>query len=725
MNLVKPKEQWKGKGKAEKSDIAVVIGAHVDIDIESDLQPINKQMDMILGELERLNPTHYIMSGGGWQAICQYTTPVVLTGDPRQVEELEAANEALIARLDGDPACKDISRLLRLPFTWNIPGEKKKTTKPWRTTVESYWLNEGKPGPTFDVGFVTPLEPGQRVDRRKQSKRKAKHQVDVGTNFATLPQVNSKEDIAAYSKMTERLFTIMEKGRIAEEPKEKDDTRSAWLFDFCTNMLRAQVPVNVIAGIITNARWKISESVLQLERGAKRYVEHTIGNALEVIDQDRANGGAGGHLLNSFPYRVLRYGKCWYRFFNDRYIVLEDEVVDQQAFTLWPDIEMKELNLYIREAKARSVIEQHTGSPPMWLDGRKDLVVPVRNGLVDIRSGALAPIDDNYFTLNRLPVEYDPNAGEPEMFNKFIREIVPEDAVEVLFDIIADLLLPDFNKAYIYVFVGGKGCGKTTLGNILLALLGLENVGRQGINELGGPFGLQVYIGKNHAWYYDVDLKGSKDSGVVVSRLKALSGGDPLQAARKGTTHAEQPIKVRCLMFGNGVPPLPDPSGALQERLKIIAFPFKFRNTKNEVEGLAEQIIAKELPAILKQAIERRRKPLNIYTPPSAERWVAHTKDTADRWLAEKCVIEDGAEVNKDALWDSYRAFYEAEHGDTKRALDKHGLTEKLDQSLGDKVRLYRPKDEQRRSLPWAWEGIRLVDDDDAHKDAPGYGSLR
>ena len=66
----------------------------------------------------------------------------------------------------------------------------------------------------------------------------------------------------------DRIKVIIEEGdHPHEKPKAGKDSRSEWLFDVVCELVRYNVPDNLIYGIITDSAWPISASVL--DKGAK------------------------------------------------------------------------------------------------------------------------------------------------------------------------------------------------------------------------------------------------------------------------------------------------------------------------------------------------------------------------------------------------------------------------------------------------------------------------
>src|SRR5262245_37425720 len=95
--------------KATKGELKHVVQLHVDID---DLKGLER-----LQRFE-LPPTAVVCSGNGFHAYWHLEEPV-------PIETGERLNKELAARLQGDTAAHDASRILRVPNTLNIPNQKK------------------------------------------------------------------------------------------------------------------------------------------------------------------------------------------------------------------------------------------------------------------------------------------------------------------------------------------------------------------------------------------------------------------------------------------------------------------------------------------------------------------------------------------------------------------------------------------------------------------------
>ena len=122
-------------GKANKTEVHSVRGAHVEIDLKDSAPGLNWRDDnevavataMVLGQLTDfpIAPTFVVLSGGGVQAGWRFDAPVELNGG-QTTTRIETLNLSLALHFGGDKGVRDVSRILRVPGTINFPNEKKR-----------------------------------------------------------------------------------------------------------------------------------------------------------------------------------------------------------------------------------------------------------------------------------------------------------------------------------------------------------------------------------------------------------------------------------------------------------------------------------------------------------------------------------------------------------------------------------------------------------------------
>ena len=108
--------------KPLKAQIVALRGLHVDIDAPKNGEPFDKAAT--LATISAHWPTVVNDSGGGVHAYWLFAEPIAAT--PDNVAAVEAANRALIAMFNGDPAAPNVDRVMRVPGTVNWPDAKKR-----------------------------------------------------------------------------------------------------------------------------------------------------------------------------------------------------------------------------------------------------------------------------------------------------------------------------------------------------------------------------------------------------------------------------------------------------------------------------------------------------------------------------------------------------------------------------------------------------------------------
>lgn len=134
-NATKPKAEWKGRSetspatKASKADVIDLRAAWVDLDPEGGADEFGAERARLLEIVEGAKahpacpPSAVIDSGNGFQLVWFFAEWIEAT--PETIAAAEAQNRAL-ARLFGGDHTHDVSRVLRLPGTWNLPDAGKR-----------------------------------------------------------------------------------------------------------------------------------------------------------------------------------------------------------------------------------------------------------------------------------------------------------------------------------------------------------------------------------------------------------------------------------------------------------------------------------------------------------------------------------------------------------------------------------------------------------------------
>ncbi|WAH39085.1 hypothetical protein [Alicyclobacillus dauci] len=103
-----------------------------------------------------------------------------------------------------------------------------------------------------------------------------------------------------------------------------------------------------------------------------------------------------------------------------------------------------------------------------------DGLINVANGLLNWNTGELLPHTPERLGTIQLPVMYDPTANDP-VVKEFLCSVMPEDAVDTLLEMIGYCLVTHTKYEKAIMLIGSGANGKSTVINLLTALIGQVN----------------------------------------------------------------------------------------------------------------------------------------------------------------------------------------------------------------------------------------------------------
>ncbi|MGY3693376.1 hypothetical protein ACVIGA_003456 [Bradyrhizobium sp. USDA 3240] len=264
--------------KAALTDIEEVAFLHVDVDPRAgeDLEAERKRCIALFAENLPAGfpaPTAVVFSGSGVQAFWKLEKSIPISGDVALAEEAKRYNQKLEQLFGGD-SCSDISRVMRLPGTVNLPNavKVKKGRKPALAELIT-WAPEN----VHPLSAFTPASVAATT---------AAAPVAVNIDAAAVKRLADINELDKWN-VPDRVKVICVQGRHPDEPKEGDNSRSAWVFDCVCNLLRCEVPDGAVLSILMDPEFAISESILEKGRGAERYAIRQIEQAKKQVALDQ------------------------------------------------------------------------------------------------------------------------------------------------------------------------------------------------------------------------------------------------------------------------------------------------------------------------------------------------------------------------------------------------------------------------------------------------------
>jgi hypothetical protein len=263
--------------KAKRQNIKSVDWLHIDIDPRdgSDLESEKDRcLELLTTKLPKgvPEPTVVVFSGGGFQGFWKLKTPIPIDGDLGLAEDAKRYNQQLEVLFNGDN-CHNIDRIMRLPGTINIPDAKKR--KKGRIPQLSKVIKFG------DISYdLDKFTQSNTVQIKGDSGFTAEANSSTQINTSDLNKIVELDELDKWN-VPDRVKVIIAQGCHPDQPKEADNSRSAWVFDCVCQLVRCEVPDDVIFSILTDPEWFISESILEQKGNVEKYTIRQIDRAKE------------------------------------------------------------------------------------------------------------------------------------------------------------------------------------------------------------------------------------------------------------------------------------------------------------------------------------------------------------------------------------------------------------------------------------------------------------
>lgn len=258
------------KTKPSRRDILAMGWIHVDVDPRA-REDLESEQSRIRELLDHWNPqpSGYIFSGGGYQAFWRLEEPLPINGKEDLYEDAKLYNKQMEVVFEADN-CHNVDRIMRLPGTVNWPDEKKrqKGRKPVLARIVNLSDRVYK---TKDFQKAPPVQQKERGTSRGS--------VEISGN---VDRVDSLDDF----DLPGLCKVVIAQGTDPDDPGRWDFDRSKAVFWVCCEMVRKNIPDDVIFSIITDKDWAISAHILDQPR-PEEYAVRQIERAHEfAIDEE-------------------------------------------------------------------------------------------------------------------------------------------------------------------------------------------------------------------------------------------------------------------------------------------------------------------------------------------------------------------------------------------------------------------------------------------------------
>ncbi|HUW19501.1 MAG TPA: phage/plasmid primase, P4 family [Sedimentisphaerales bacterium] len=344
-----------------------------------------------------------------------------------------------------------------------------------------------------------------------------------------------------------------------------------------------------------------------------------------------------------------------------------------------------------------------------WPDGREQLIttIAVKNGLVmlDGRGGrpVLVNHTPDYFTLTKLPYDYDP-AAKCELWESFLNDVMlcRSEYILLLQQWAGYLFRSDLREQKFLLCCGEGANGKGVFFEVVSSLVGKENCSEVPLSRFSHPFALYGTLGKM--------VNMTNESSHIITddaetMLKSFVAGDRLTFERKFKEQVSAKPTAKVMIATNALPRFNDKTQGIWRRILLVPFD-KVIPEEEQIKDLADQR-KRELPGILNWALaglEKLNKAGRFTIPEHSSQLIEEYRRDADparAFLLENYTYAgNGDKIGCSALYEQYKQY----------CLD-NGNKAMSNRTFGQQVKRVFPKVQRVRSggrddREWVYQGL-------------------
>ena len=280
------------------------------------------------------------------------------------------------------------------------------------------------------------------------------------------------------------------------------------------------------------------------------------------------------------------------------------------------------------------------------------------NGLYDVRTGNLTPLTPKHLTTQRLNAAVGRYTDDDmSIVLTFLNEVLEPDAHTLVHEMIGYCLFADNRFQTSFMLVGKGATGKSTLLEMIAAMIGRENVSQVSLQQLDTDrFAPARLAGKLVNINADLAPKAIEDS----SAFKMITSGEEMEAQRKYGKQFTFTPKATLIFSANQVPTSWDKGDGFWRRWIFLdmnrAIPEERRDPnlsqKLQTDGCRSALF--QLAIIgLQSLLERGRFDI----PDTSAKLLTEERETGDNTIAfcrEVLTYKEGSDIPKRDVYTAY-----------------------------------------------------------------------
>ena len=370
-----------------------------------------------------------------------------------------------------------------------------------------------------------------------------------------------------------------------------------------------------------------------VDRYLKRYYPSlNINGVLFMYDPNTGTYGLDADLTNTKRIMLILYGALFPRYARHRYV----------------------------EERAKTLLVRKAREPE---GGTRTSHIALRNCLLNTRNGTTRDFTPAIKAYNKLNIAYDEKAECPGIL-RIIGEITAgdEEKISRIYDMLALLIMPDkFQcESNIFLLVGPGNNGKSTIADIAMDMLGIDNYASTSLFYLA----TDSYISDTIRGKIAVisTESGSREPVRNADRLRQISSGEPMTVQDKWRKAETMAVQCTQMHAANTVPNIHDQSLGWFRRICYIDLTVDFRGDRRDQDRVNDvRKSESERSGLLNLLIPRMKaicKRHNIEMPQDPEdvkRWYNSRVNSAHKFYDACLEVKPVRRVNKSEVYDVYK----------------------------------------------------------------------
>ena len=360
------------------------------------------------------------------------------------------------------------------------------------------------------------------------------------------------------------------------------------------------------------------------------------------------------HVTVTLHPKTLRENDEIYVYKNGLYIDGGETHIKEMLHRLYYGIPKNEVSELLATIRATTFVTNEE------FDTQPDLL-HLKNCILNIKNLRVFDQTHELLTRNQVQTVYNPHARCPNIL-KFLAQIMPDpDDLKSLIELLSSILLHKRKLEKAIIFVGDQANGKSTLIEVMISLLGENNVANISLQRLASNrFATSSMVGKILNAYGDLDIDSIEQTGMI----KQIISHDHIMVEKKNKNAFSTKIPIRLLYSANKLPEFPNADEAIYRRFWVIKFPIMIPSKDRDINLLEKLTTPEEKSGFLNilvanahQILHKQFQFTHYQTLEKTKSLWREKSDSISSFAETQVVINPDSVIKCEVLYEMYRSW--------------------------------------------------------------------